>query len=79
MEIVKRMEDLKLGNLIMTKKGLAILIFAVFLSGIICGGMFFINAIDSPSSSTQILFLFSIVFLWFFTFLKLGKYVKNSK
>lgn len=58
---------LKLGNLHMTKKAVLILAFGFLLTGILLGGLIFIS-VKSNESFNSIYFMWSSIFIWFFTF-----------
>ncbi|PQJ20998.1 hypothetical protein [Tenacibaculum sp. SG-28] len=69
---------LKLGNLHITKKGILKLSFGFFLTGSILGGLIF-SSIKSNEKFNLMYFMFTNIFIWFFTFRSLKNEVVENK
>lgn len=69
------MKDLKIGNLLITKKGLLTITFACFLSGVLLGGMIASKSANPESNSTFVLIFFGVL-IWSFLIPTLRKQIK---
>lgn len=58
------MRDIQIGKYLLTKKGFGILIVALFLTGIIIGGVGMSGYLGGNKTSLSILLIFSLVMNW---------------